>query len=169
MLTLCVFLDYANINRSSKDRGIELDYGHLLNFLAEGRLLTEAFAYVPIDPRSPAAMDETIELLWMRSFMVRSKIGKPNQDTYKCNFDVELAMDVVRVAEKIKPHIIVLASGDGDFVPLVEYVRGQGIRLEVAAFLNNTARELRLKCSGYIDLDEYAAEAIKETSADAAV
>lgn len=162
MLTLCVFLDYANINRGSQERGIEFDYGHLLNFLADGRQLTEAFAYVPIDPRSPAAMDETIELLWMQSYIVRTKIGKPNETTYKCDFDVELAMDVVRVAEKIKPNIIVLASGDGDFVPLVEYVRSQGIRVEVAGFPGDTAKDLRLKCSGFINLEEYVAEVAHE-------
>lgn len=165
MLTLCVFLDYANINRGAQERGFELDYGHFLNFLAEGRQLTEAFVYVPINPRSPAAMDEAIELLWLQSYVVRTKVGKPNEDTYKCNFDVELAMDVVRVAEKIKPSVIVLASGDGDFVSLVEYVRSQGIRVEVAGFTGDTAKDLRLKCSGFINLEEYAAEATQEDAA----
>lgn len=40
-------------------------------------------------------------------------------DTYKCDFDVEITLDLMRTAEIVKPDIIVLLSGDKDFVPVM--------------------------------------------------
>jgi len=64
-------------------------------------------------------------------------------------------MDMLKTVYQIKPDIIILASGDVDFVPLVTEVRKIGIRVEVASFENSASRDLILKCSGFIDLDKY--------------
>ncbi len=154
-----LFLDYANINSSARMSGYKLDYNLLLNdflvSLDEGRFLTGAFAYVPKDPRSEHSADREIEDLANSGFLVTSKIGVISGNSYKCNFAVEMTMDIMRVATSNKPDIIVIVSGDGDFIPLVRELRKMGIRVEIASFYNSSSRELRQIASGFIDIDQY--------------
>lgn len=65
MMKVAVFLDYANISASSQRLNCTVDYGELLNYLAdedEDRTLQAAYAYVPIDPRQEHAMDAVIKI-----------------------------------------------------------------------------------------------------------
>ena len=133
-----------------------IDYGELLNYLAdeaEERTLQAAYAYVPIDPRQEHAKDEIINDLWQNGYIVKSKVGTVAGETYKCNFDVEMAMDISRIAYGNAPDIIVLVSGDSDFLPIVLGMRNRGIRVEVAAFEAAMSRHLALRASGFINLD----------------
>lgn len=158
MESVAVFLDYANINRAARDNGLSLDYKQLLAYLCEGRFLIDAHCYVPIDPRSVHRLDATIQDLWESGYIVTTKIGNVSGSTYKCNLDIEMAMDVLRVAYHVKPAILVLATGDFDFIPLVLELRRNGIRVEVASFEATAARDMVLKCSGFISLDHYLRE-----------
>ena len=156
MEKVVVFLDYANINAAGSQRKCPVDYGQLLGYLAdpeEGRFLQEAFAYVPIDPRREHAMDERLRELWDMGYLVKSKVGTIAGQSYKCDFDVEMTLDMSRMAYELKPDIVVLASGDGDFVPVVLELRSKGVRVEVAAYNESMSGLLRHRCSGFIDLD----------------
>ena len=161
MMKVAVFLDYANIDASSRQLNCNVDYGELLNYLAdeaEERTLQAAYAYVPIDPRQEHAMDATINNLWQNGYIVKSKVGNVAGETYKCNFDVEMAMDISRIAYSNAPDIIVLVSGDSDFVPIVLDMRNRGIRVEVAAFEFAMSRQLALRSSGFINLNVLVGE-----------
>jgi uncharacterized LabA/DUF88 family protein len=149
------FLDYANINRAAKEKRYRLDYHDLLNYVGEGRFLLNAHCYVPINPRNEHRLDGVIEELWQSGYIVTTKLGTIAGGSYKCNFDVEIAMDVLRAVYQVKPDIIVLASGDADFVSLIQEVRKAGVRVEVAAFEENAGAGMLLKCSGFIDLAVY--------------
>ena len=150
MERVAVFLDFANIEASAPCR---LDYGSLRDYLGEGRQLIESFAYVPIDPRAPQARDELIRQLQQSGWMVHRKMGKPAGDTYKANVDVEMTIDIISCAEVMRPDIVVLCSGDGDFLPLIRYLRQRGVRLEAAAFQCAASREVKVEANGFIDLD----------------
>jgi uncharacterized LabA/DUF88 family protein len=159
MEKIVVFQDYANVNRSFQQHGVTPDYRDLLDYLSEGRFLVEAHTYVPIDPRNPHVRDREIEQLWSDGYLVHTKMGAPAGDTYKCDFDVEITLDLMRTAEIVRPAIVVLVSGDKDFIPVILELRQRGIRVEVAAFLGiNAAREVIMKASGFIDLAQYLAE-----------
>lgn len=149
------FLDYANINRSAEEEGIELDYLDLLNYIGEGRFLVDAHCYVPRDPRNEHRVDQEIETLWKAGYIVNSKLGSIAGDTYKCNFDIEITIDVLKVVYQVKPDIIVLGTGDGDFLPLVKELRKLGIRVEIASFENSASRDMILTGSGFISMNEY--------------
>jgi hypothetical protein len=82
-------------------------------------------------------------------------VGNIAGDTYKCNFDVEITMDVLKAVYQVKPDIIVLATGDSDFIPLIQEVRKAGVRVEVAAFEETAGIDIMLKASGFIDLRVY--------------
>jgi len=149
------FLDFANINRAARERRCRMDYHDLLHYVGEERFLVDAYCYVPINPRNEHRSDGVIEELWRSGYIVNSKVGTIAGGTYKCNFDVEITMDVLKVVYQVKPDIIVLASGDSDFVSLVQDVRKSGVRVEVAAFEETAGTDIMSKCSGFIDLGVY--------------
>src|SRR5437660_11126546 len=113
------FLDYANINRAARERRCHMDYHHLLHYVGEERFLIDAYCYVPINPRHEHRLDGEIEELWRSGYIVTTKMGRIAGGTYKCNFDVEIAMSLLKVMYQVKPDIVVLATGDADFVPLI--------------------------------------------------
>ncbi len=70
----------------------------------------------------------------------------------KADWDVGIAIDAVRIAPSID--VLVLVSGDGDFIPLVEYIKNQGKRVEVVAFGKSASGHLREIADEFIDLDK---------------
>jgi uncharacterized LabA/DUF88 family protein len=70
----------------------------------------------------------------------------------KADWDVGLAIDAIKLANKVDA--IILASGDGDFVPLVEYVKNQGCQVEVITFGRSASSRLREAVDDFIDMDE---------------
>jgi len=155
---IVVFLDFANIDSAARIYGHMEEDDSLLNYLSEGRVLQEAYAYVPVDPRNEHGMDGRIERLWASGFMVFAKIGTIVGNSYKCGFHVEMTMDVLRIAHTARPDIIVLCTGDGNFLPLVKEIRRMGIRVEVASFEHSISRKLATQASGFIRLDSYVTE-----------
>src|SRR5258708_19013500 len=160
------FLDYANINRAAREKRYRLDYCDLLHYVGEDRFLIDAHCYVPINPRNEHRLDGEIEELWRSGYIVNTKLGTIAGGTYKCNFDVEIAMDVLRVVYQVKPDIIVLATGDSDFIPLIQEVRKAGVRVEVAAFVETSGADILRKCSGFIDLAVYYESYLAEQRAE---
>jgi len=150
-----VFLDYANVNRAAREKRYRLDYQDLLQYVGEDRFLVDAHCYVPLNPRNEHRLDREIEELWNAGYIVSTKLGTIAGGTYKCNFDVEITMDMLKVVYQVKPDIIVLASGDSDFVSLIQEVRKSGVRVEVAAFEGTAGPDIMRKCSGFIDLTVY--------------
>ncbi len=150
-----LFLDYANVNRGAREKRLRMDYQDLLEYVGEDRFLIDAHCYVPINPRNEHRLDGVIEDLWRSGYIGTTKVGTIAGGTYKCNFDVEITMDILKVVYQVKPDIIVLASGDSDFISLIQEVRKSGIRVEVAAFEETAGTGIMSKCSGFIDLAVY--------------
>jgi uncharacterized LabA/DUF88 family protein len=76
----------------------------------------------------------------------------------KGNMDIELAIDVLEMAEHLD-HVI-LFSGDGDFRRLVEAVQRRGLRVSVVSTIKSSppmvADELRRQADDFIELSELA-------------
>lgn len=70
----------------------------------------------------------------------------------KADWDVGLAIDAIKLSLKVDA--IVIASGDGDFVPLVEYIKSQGCQVEVVSFGRSSSLRLRESVDDFIDMDE---------------
>lgn len=157
MERVLVFLDFANIDAGCRPFG-RMDYASLLEYLAQGRFLVEAYAYVPVDPRRPEGRDPLIRHLQRSGWMVFPKLGKIAGNSYKSNVDVEMTIDMMRSAEQIRPDIMLLCSGDGDFIPVVRELRRRGIRTEVASFEAQADATLPYEASGFISLDVWQRE-----------
>ncbi len=158
MERVLLFVDYANINAGAMDYNYEFDYQDFMNYIAEGRFLIDSYIYVPVDPRNEHKRDRLIEDLWLNGYLVNKKTGTIAGNTYKCDFDVEITMDITNAIHQVKPDIVVLASGDSDFVPLVIELRKHGIRVEVASFSNGASKNMIMRASGFINLDLYCNE-----------
>ena len=73
--------------------------------------------------------------------------------TKKGDWDVGLTVDVMRMANRLDT--VILVSGDGDFVPLVEYLQNYtGTQVEVVSFGQSTSARLREAADDFVDLSE---------------
>lgn len=167
-----IFLDFANIEHGFRDLGVQVDYLGLRDYLAEGRLLVETFAYLPISPYNPEGKNNFADFLRNNGFFVRSKVGKPRPNhRWKCNFDVEMAVDILHYAHQCRVDIVVIGSGDGDMLPICREVRRSGVRCEIAATPESLSAELLDAASGYIDLGtvirDQREEPVREGAEDA--
>jgi len=70
----------------------------------------------------------------------------------KADWDVGLAVDAIKLASKVDA--VILATGDGDFIPLVEYLKSLGCQAEVVTFGRSASGRLREVVDDFIDLDE---------------
>ncbi len=68
----------------------------------------------------------------------------------KADWDVGITVDAIRLAPSLDA--IILVSGDGDYVPLIEYLRNQGKQVEVMAFSNTTSSKLVEAADDFTDL-----------------
>lgn len=71
----------------------------------------------------------------------------------KADWDVGISIDAVRLAELVVD-AIVLITGDGDFVPLVEYLKGKGRQVEVVAFGKSASSKLKEAADDFIDIGD---------------
>ncbi len=172
MERIAIFLDLANLEQAFRRLGAKIDYLGLRDYLAEGRVLVETYAYLPINPFHPESKQHFADFLQRNAFLIRSKLGKPRpDDRWKCNFDVEIAVDILRCIQHCRIDIVIIGSGDGDMLPICEELRLRGVRCEIAGTNESAADELLAGASGYIDLGtlirEQREEPMQENSQDA--
>jgi uncharacterized LabA/DUF88 family protein len=120
----------SNLYFAARDLGVRIDYARLLDFLANGRRLHRAYAYMAISPEESSAIPF---LTWLRrnGFRVITKPLKRFSDgTTKGDLDMELAVDLLSQAPYID--IAIIVSGDGDFTYLVDRAQRLGLRVEIA-------------------------------------
>lgn len=157
-----VFVDESNVVSSVRISRRNLDWLKLRDYLTkaeESRELVEMVVYVGLPP----AMDEWQTerekknkfLFWLRShgFMVVTKDGSPAEENrYKANVDVMMAIDAVELSTEIRPDVVVLVTGDADFAHLALQLRRRGIRVEVASVAQTLGSALRTAANEIIDL-----------------
>jgi uncharacterized LabA/DUF88 family protein len=150
-----IFVDVPNVMYAAERVGVTLDFGKLLEMLARGREMVRASAYAPIsdDPSARLDTQRFVQPFVGHGYRIVTKPLKRYADgSMKANFDVELAMDVLTMSDRLDT--VTLVSGDGDFRRLVELVESKGVRVEVVAFSQSTAAELRALADEYIDLND---------------
>lgn len=148
-----VFIDIQNLYHSAKNLyGGRVNYQELMRQLINGRKLVRAIAYVV--KSDPSTGEETFfDALEKAGIELRSKdIQIFPGGAKKADWDVGMAVDAIRLANMVD--VVVLVTGDGDFVPLVEYLKlGLGRSVEVAAFGRTTSSRLREVAESYHDLE----------------
>lgn len=148
-----VFVDVQNVYHSSKHLyGARVNFGGLIREAVAGRHLVRAVAYVV---RSETGVEESFfDALRKTGLELREKNLQVYADgVKKADWDVGMAVDVIRMANFLDT--IALVTGDGDFVPLVEYVKwGLGRQVEVYGFEKTTSSRLREAADRFVALDD---------------
>lgn len=150
---VAIFIDTQNMYHSAKHLfGARLNFGKLVETIAAGRNIVRAFAYVA---RSKTGEEKAfLEALQAAGIELRIKdVIEFASGERKADWDVGMAIDAVKFSERVD--VIILVTGDGDFVPLVEYLKSKGIIVEVAAFGESTAKALKEATDLFFDISEH--------------
>ena len=146
-----VLVDVANLYHSAKNLfGAKVNFKEVLRTAVEGRKLIRAIAYVI---RSESEEERAFfSALDKQGFEAKSKdLQIFAGGVKKADWDVGIAVDAIKLADRLDTIIIV--SGDGDYVPLVRYLQeNKGCRVEVAAFAKTTSSKLLEICEDFTDL-----------------
>ncbi len=147
-----VFVDASNMYFSAKHNFQKnVNFKNVLKTAVAERNLIRAFAYViQSEEGKEASFFEALESYGYETRIKQLQIFSGGSK--KGDWDVGMAIDVVRMLPILD--VVVLISGDGDFVDLLDYVRGQGRRTEVMAFKQTTSSRLLSETDEFIDLGQ---------------
>ncbi len=150
---VAVLIDVQNMYHSAKHiYKARANFKEILKAAVAGRQLIRAIGYVI---RTESGEERSF-------FEALSKIGielkvKDLQifpgGMKKADWDVGMAVDAVRMTNLVIDSIV-LVTGDGDFLPLVEYIKGTGRQAEIAAFGKSASAKLKEAADDFIDLGE---------------
>lgn len=163
---LAIFIDGANLYGASKSLGFDIDYKSLLKWGARcGRLVRAMYYTALVEEQEYSPLRPLVDWLDYNGYTMVTKPIREITDAngrrrLKTNTDVELAVDMMAIADKVD-HIM-LFSGDGDFRRLVEAVQQKGVRVTVVSTLRSNppmiADELRRQADNFVDLQDLASE-----------
>jgi len=147
-----VLIDAQNLYHSAKNlHHARVNFQEVLKQAVAGRKFIRAFCYVV---KTKTGEEQPF-------FEALEKLGIENrvrdlQEWYggakKADWDVGIVIDAIRTAPGLD--VIVLVSGDGDFIALVEYLKNQGKRVEVMAFGKSASSKLKEVADEFIDMDQ---------------
>ncbi len=147
-----IFADVANLDISARQaHAARVQYRALRERGGWLGQVTLARAYVAVGPETQAQRSFHTALEHA-GFEVRALAVKQLADgRFKANWDLGMATDMMRHAESLD--VVVLASGDGDFLDLVHWLRQQGLQVHVAGVTGHTAQDLIAAADGWIPLE----------------
>ena len=154
-----VFVDAQNMYHSAKNLyQARVDFAQILNKAVGNRQLIRAFAYaIKTEGGEEKAFLEALKKAGFELKVKDLQIFPGGMK--KGDWDVGIAIDTVILADKID--VAVLVEGDGDFVPLVEYLKtNRGVKVEIISFKRSTSAKLIEAADNFIDLDEIADKVI---------
>jgi len=146
-----VFVDVQNVFYAARQFNARVDFEKLLEATVGKRRLIKAIAYVVQSPD----VDQTsfVSMLQQKSYEVKRKDLRLRSDgSAKGDWDMGMAIDMIGLADKLD--VVVIVSGDGDFVSLVHLLKTMGPKVEVFSFIHNTARDLVQAADSYYSIDE---------------
>jgi uncharacterized LabA/DUF88 family protein len=138
--TCAVFVDVQNMYHSAKKAfGANLSYAHMLRACVRNRRLTRAFAYVI----ERDGLDQTgfNDHLRYCGFEIRKRgVAEKGDGTRKAEWEVAMAMEMLRIAEKVD--VIIVVSGNGVFADVAPLIREKGVKFECCSFKESMSEVL---------------------------
>lgn len=148
-----IFIDTQNIYHSAKNlHHAKANFSAIVKDALDGRILVRAMAYVvTTESGEENAFFGALEKagIEIRSKPLQIFLGGAK----KADWDVGLAVDAISLAPKLDS--VIILSGDGDYVPLVEYLQNtHGCQVEVVAFGKSSSARLIESADDFFDLDQ---------------
>jgi len=149
---VALLIDVQNLYHSAKNLySARVNFNEILKKAVSKRSLIRAFAYVV----STKTGEEKPFFEALIKLGIETKV-RELQEFYgglkKADWDVGIAVDAIRISDNVDT--IVLASGDGDFLQLIEYLKHRGKRVEVIAFGRSASSMLKKGADEFIDMDK---------------
>lgn len=147
-----VFVDVSNMYHSAKNLyKSRVNFRELLKIATAGRELVRAVAYVvKSDTEEEKAFFEALE---KAGFELKSKdLQIFPGGMKKGDWDVGVAIDAISLSKQLD--VVVIVSGDGDYEPLLEYLKFSGVIVEVVGFDRSTSAKTMAVANNFIDLEE---------------
>ncbi len=147
-----VFIDAQNLYHSAKNiYHSKVNFGQIVKDALDGRKLVRASAYViATESGEENAFFEALGKMGIESKVKDLQVF--GSGAKKADWDVGLAIDAVKLSPKLDA--IILVTGDGDFIPLVQYLQmNQGCQVEVVSFGKSTSSKLVEAADHFLDLD----------------
>jgi len=152
-----IFIDVQNLYHSAKNIHGKVNYQELIKSLTAGRHLIRALGYVV---KSEEVIGEVSGEASFFEALEKAGIDLRVKDLQifhggmkKADWDVGMAVDAIRMSDALD--VVVIVTGDGDFIPLVEYLKwGKGRVVEVAAFARNASGKLKEVADLFVDLEK---------------
>jgi uncharacterized LabA/DUF88 family protein len=145
-----VFIDTQNLYHSAKHLyKARVNFAKVLEEAVGNRILVRAIAYVI----STEAGDEKNFFEALTKIGIETKVKDLQvfaDGAKKADWDVGIAIDAVKLSPKLDT--VVVASGDGDFVPLIEYLEERGVQVEVISFGKSSSAKLKEAAHAFTDM-----------------
>ena len=148
-----VFIDTQNVYHSAKNiYHTRANFGNILKDSVAGRRLIRARAYsVTTETGEEKGFFEALEKVGIEMRLKDLQVFYGGAK--KADWDVGLAVDAITAAPKLDT--VILVTGDGDFVPLVQYLQTHGgCQVEVVSFGRSTSAKLKEAADDFLDLDD---------------
>jgi len=148
-----IFIDTQNLYHSAKNLyKAKVNFGAVLKEAVAGRHLIRAMAYVvTTESGEEQSFFEALNKLGIETKTKDLQIFYGGAK--KADWDVGMAIDAASMAGRLDA--VILATGDGDFVPLVEYLKHKdGVQVEVIAFGKSSSSKLKEASDEFIDMCE---------------
>lgn len=148
---VAVIIDTQNLYHSAKNLyKSKVNFGAVVDAAVQGRKLIRAVSYVVnTESGEESAFFEAMEKLGIEIKTKDLQIFFGGAK--KADWDVGMAVDAIKIAHKVDA--IILATGDGDFIPCVEYIKNLGCQVEAITFGRSSSSGLRSVVDDFIDLD----------------
>ncbi|MBU1292489.1 NYN domain-containing protein [Patescibacteria group bacterium] len=146
-----VFIDTQNLYHSAKHLyKSRVNFAKVLEEAVGDRILVRAIAYViSTDSGEESAFFEALTKIGIETKVKGLQVF--SDGAKKADWDVGLAIDAVKLAPKLDT--VILATGDGDFVPLIEYLdMNQGCQVEVISFGKSSSQKLKEAAHAFTDM-----------------
>lgn len=147
-----IFVDVQNMYHSAKNLyHARVNFAELLKAAVADRELVRAVAYVvKADTEEERAFFDALEKSGFELKIKDLQVFAGGEK--KADWDVGLAIDAISLSKQLD--VVVIISGDGDFIPLVEYLQFSGLIVEAIGFGRSTSGKLKEKVNNFIDLEE---------------
>lgn len=146
-----IFIDTQNLYHSAKNLyRAKVNFGQVVKEALAGRVLIRAMAYVVrTEGDEEKGFFDALNKLGIETKVKDIRVFAGGAK--KADWDIGMAIDAIAMAPKLDT--VILATGDGDFVPLVEYLKfTQGCQVEVISFGKSSAQQLREAAHDFIDM-----------------
>lgn len=149
---IAVFIDTQNMYYSARNLfNSHVSFKNVVDAAVAERKVVRAIAYV--------VSTKTGEEKPFFEALVKSGIEtreKELQEFFggakKADWDVGIAVDAIRISELVD--VVVIVSGDGDYIPLVEYLKNRGRQVEIVAFRETTSSKLIEAADSFLNLSD---------------